>query len=88
MFCFQECNKNSDCRNGKICDTPTNTCRKPCEEKKDCNGTRQTCESSTGFCMRGEYLCLFSIKVITGLCFVFKNALLILTAKMVKHVTH
>ena len=86
MFCFQECNKNSDCRNGKLCDTLTSTCRKPCEEKKDCNGTKQTCDTSTGFCEQGGYL--FIITPIGGSFFVFKNVIKILTAEMVRYVTH
>ena len=80
MICFQECYKNSECRNGKLCDTLTNRCRNPCEEKKHCNGTRQTCYKNTGFCTKGEYLFSISTSTIRGSCFVLKNAKQILTA--------
>ena len=55
-FYYQECNKNSDCKKGETCDTLTNTCKKICEEKKDCNETKLTCDTSTGFCEQGENL--------------------------------
>ena len=80
MISFQECYKNSECRNGKLCDTLTNRCRNPCEEKKHCNGTRQTCYKNTGFCTKGEYLFSISTSTIRGSCFVLKNAKQILTA--------
>ena len=84
MISFQECYKNSECRNGKLCDTLTNRCRNPCEEKKHCNGTRQTCYKNTGFCTKGEYLFSISTSTIRGSCFVLKNAKQILTAYMEK----
>ena len=84
-FYFQECNKNSDCKKGETCDTLTNTCKKICEEKKDCNETKLTCDTSTGFCEQGENL--FSITPTRGSYFAFKNAIKILTAEMVRYVT-
>ena len=54
MFCFQECFSNFDCKNGETCDTLTRTCRKLCDKKEDCNGTKLTCDTRTGFCGNGE----------------------------------
>ena len=54
MFCFQECFSNFDCKNGETCDRLTNTCRKLCEEKKDCKGEKQTCDISIGYCVIGK----------------------------------
>ena len=85
MFYLKECNTKTDCRKSETCDTLTNTCKKTCEEKKDCNGTKQTCDTSTGFCEQGK--CLFSITPTRGSYFAFKNAIQILTAEMVRYVT-
>ena len=53
IFPFQGCTKDSDCRPGEECDEPTNTCRKPCRERKDCEGSKQTCDTHRGFCVPG-----------------------------------
>ena len=53
-FCIQGCDDNSECRSGEVCDKSTKTCRKKCEEEKDCNGSNQTCDKSRGFCVDGE----------------------------------
>lgn len=54
IFNFPECNDNSECRPGEICDKSTKTCRKPCVEKKDCDGSKQTCDTIIGFCVNGQ----------------------------------
>ena len=50
------CNETSECKPGEICDKPSNTCRKPCNEKKDRNGYgyKQTCDTNKGFCVDGK----------------------------------
>ena len=73
MFCFRECITNSDCKNGETCDRLTNTCRKPCEEKKDCNGTKLTCDTSTGFCVDGEIY--FKYNMVQGFYVLFSRML-------------
>ena len=54
IFDFPECHDNSECRPGEICDKTTNTCRKKCDQPRDCDPPKQTCDMSLGFCINGE----------------------------------